>query len=337
MTEVGLSLLASSLSYWASKGPSGCPHIFVASHFHAISKLLPDDCDVLSYHTLEVLRRGAELDFQFRLVEGLVDSSFAAYVAAKMGVPSEVVNRANQIYEHVRSGHTISEITIDYEGEQANRRLYQSFMEILNEFETWDLDSDPYGFLELAEKALYEPTCSNEHTSDRTKAQESEDQSQHSDGDAAEEISSSTDHHDNHISSQQCVDKNSSQEGSMQLEESTTSLTSALRSGKKANRSNLSVSFALDTESNMNVSGSGGNKALIESGCKEEKINRFVIADSDDDLSLDEAPHAMISPSEKCNTNSVHHSNSVVSMPLKRPVLELSSTEVTVPKRIRSL
>ncbi|KAE9419165.1 hypothetical protein Angca_009843, partial [Angiostrongylus cantonensis] len=98
LTEVGLSLLASSLSYWAAKGQSGCPHIFIASHFHALSKLISDHCDILSYHTLEVLRRGAELDFQFRLVEGMVDSSFAAYVAAKMGVPTGVVDRANEVF-----------------------------------------------------------------------------------------------------------------------------------------------------------------------------------------------------------------------------------------------
>ncbi|VDM58053.1 unnamed protein product [Angiostrongylus costaricensis] len=50
LTEVGLSLLASSLSYWAAKGQSGCPHVFIASHFHALSKLISDHCDILSYH-----------------------------------------------------------------------------------------------------------------------------------------------------------------------------------------------------------------------------------------------------------------------------------------------
>uniref|UniRef100_A0A0K0DGW0 DNA_MISMATCH_REPAIR_2 domain-containing protein n=1 Tax=Angiostrongylus cantonensis TaxID=6313 RepID=A0A0K0DGW0_ANGCA len=210
LTEVGLSLLASSLSYWAAKGQSGCPHIFIASHFHALSKLISDHCDILSYHTLEVLRRGAELDFQFRLVEGMVDSSFAAYVAAKMGVPTGVVDRANEVYEHIRSGRTVSEITVDYEGEQENRWLYQQFKGIWNEFETWDLDNDPHGLLALVEKTLFESSCSDEFISDSARAQEKKDQSQKSDDRAVEDISSLTGHRDDHLSSQQhpCIDRN---------------------------------------------------------------------------------------------------------------------------------
>ncbi|KAL6736397.1 hypothetical protein Aduo_006754 [Ancylostoma duodenale] len=99
MTQVGLSLLASSLSYWAAKGRDGCPHIFVSSHFHALQELITDAHGIISYHvsTMEVLKKGVELNFQFRLVDGLVDSSFAVYTACKMGVPEDVVDRANEV------------------------------------------------------------------------------------------------------------------------------------------------------------------------------------------------------------------------------------------------
>ena len=43
------------------------------------------------------MKKGAELNFQYRLVEGLVESSFAAYTATKMGVPTDIVDRANQV------------------------------------------------------------------------------------------------------------------------------------------------------------------------------------------------------------------------------------------------
>ncbi|KAK6039842.1 MutS domain V protein, partial [Cooperia oncophora] len=97
MTEVGLSLLASTISYWAAKGQTGCPHVFVSSHFHALPNFVTDEQDVVSYHTMEVRCRGAELDFQYRLVDGVVDSSYAAYIACKMGIPYDVGDRAKQV------------------------------------------------------------------------------------------------------------------------------------------------------------------------------------------------------------------------------------------------
>ncbi|KAK6048113.1 MutS domain V protein [Cooperia oncophora] len=95
--EVGLSLLASTISYWAAKGQTGCPHVFVSSHFHALPNFVTDEQEVVSYHTMEVRCRGAELDFQYRLVDGVVDSSYAAYIACKMGIPYDVGDRAKQV------------------------------------------------------------------------------------------------------------------------------------------------------------------------------------------------------------------------------------------------
>ncbi|RCN51902.1 MutS domain V protein [Ancylostoma caninum] len=132
MTEVGLSLLASSLSYWAAKGRDGCPHIFVSSHFHALHDLITDAHGIISYHTMEVLKKGAELNFQFRLVDGLVDSSFAVYTACKMGVPQDVVDRANEVYEHVRGGHALSELScVDSNEERKNTWLARRMQELL--------------------------------------------------------------------------------------------------------------------------------------------------------------------------------------------------------------
>ncbi|VDL80796.1 unnamed protein product [Nippostrongylus brasiliensis] len=94
--EVGLPLLASTLSYWTSKGNDYCPHVFVSSHFHALKAFIKDECEAVSYHTMEVRCRGKKLDFLYRLVDGLVESSYAAYTAEEMGVPVDVVNRALQ-------------------------------------------------------------------------------------------------------------------------------------------------------------------------------------------------------------------------------------------------
>ncbi|WKX98109.1 hypothetical protein Q1695_013643 [Nippostrongylus brasiliensis] len=96
LQEVGLPLLASTLSYWTSKGNDYCPHVFVSSHFHALKAFIKDECEAVSYHTMEVRCRGKKLDFLYRLVDGLVESSYAAYTAEEMGVPVDVVNRALQ-------------------------------------------------------------------------------------------------------------------------------------------------------------------------------------------------------------------------------------------------
>lgn len=46
---------------------------------------------------MEVKCRGADLDFQYRMVDGMVESSYAAYTASKMGVPKDVVDRAVEV------------------------------------------------------------------------------------------------------------------------------------------------------------------------------------------------------------------------------------------------
>ncbi|KAK6049051.1 hypothetical protein COOONC_13444 [Cooperia oncophora] len=153
--EVGLSLLASTISYWAAKGQTGCPHVFVSSHFHALPNFVTDEQDVVSYHTMEVRCRGAELDFQYRLVDGVVDSSYAAYIACKMGIPYDVGDRAKQVYEHVRKGHGIGDLIIDSEEEQKNRWLAKRMLEVLPQFEKWDIDNDLSGLLDLLQETLF--------------------------------------------------------------------------------------------------------------------------------------------------------------------------------------
>ncbi|VDO87883.1 unnamed protein product [Heligmosomoides polygyrus] len=77
MTEVGLPLLASTLSYWAAKGNDGCPHIFVASHFHALPNFVTDEHDVVSYHVgqkvLAVLTGQLQTDVTFFILPDPVE------------------------------------------------------------------------------------------------------------------------------------------------------------------------------------------------------------------------------------------------------------------------
>lgn len=111
MTEVGLSLLASSLNYWLEGPIEKCPHVFVASHFHALPELLHDPNNLVRFQTMGVSKLDDDtLDFHFNLVDGITDLSYAAFTALKMGIPRAVVDRSEEIYMHLRAGGTLAEL-----------------------------------------------------------------------------------------------------------------------------------------------------------------------------------------------------------------------------------
>uniref|UniRef100_A0A914PYD7 DNA mismatch repair proteins mutS family domain-containing protein n=1 Tax=Panagrolaimus davidi TaxID=227884 RepID=A0A914PYD7_9BILA len=154
MTEVGLSLLASSLNYWLSKGKDHCPHIFASSHFHSLRSLL-DDTDLLSFHTLDVHQNGDELEFQYKLVDGIIDNSYASYTALKNGISREIVDRSNEVYEHLKSGKSLLDVPQQNPAaEQQDFMLAQRMDDLMATFLEWDLTNDPLGFLKIAKEAL---------------------------------------------------------------------------------------------------------------------------------------------------------------------------------------
>ncbi|KAL3090865.1 hypothetical protein niasHS_007240 [Heterodera schachtii] len=105
MTEVGLALLASCLNYWLEGPVERCPHVFVSSHFHALSNLLRDPSKLLRFQTMDVRRLDDDtLDFQYSLVDGTIDLSYATFTALKMGIPRDIV------YILLRASGALSEL-----------------------------------------------------------------------------------------------------------------------------------------------------------------------------------------------------------------------------------
>ncbi|VDK30619.1 unnamed protein product [Gongylonema pulchrum] len=49
LMESGFSLLKASLNYWIRKGKDDCPHVFVVSHFYALTDHLVKDVSLLAY------------------------------------------------------------------------------------------------------------------------------------------------------------------------------------------------------------------------------------------------------------------------------------------------
>jgi len=110
MTEVGLSLLAACLNWWLEGPREKCPHIFVASHFYALRTLLIDS-DMLRFQTMDVERNADDsLEFKFKLVDGIIDMSYATLTALKMGIPRDVVDRSEEVFLHLRVGGSIVEL-----------------------------------------------------------------------------------------------------------------------------------------------------------------------------------------------------------------------------------
>ncbi|VDM93755.1 unnamed protein product [Onchocerca ochengi] len=95
--EAGFSLLTSSLNYWIRKGKTDCPHIFAVSHFHSLIDYVVKDVNLLSFLTMDVMLNDGNFDFQYKLVDGFIDCSHAAYVASKVGIDNKIIKRANQV------------------------------------------------------------------------------------------------------------------------------------------------------------------------------------------------------------------------------------------------
>ncbi|GMS86084.1 hypothetical protein PENTCL1PPCAC_8259, partial [Pristionchus entomophagus] len=123
-------------------GKDACP-LLVSTHFHALIDLLDTDQTAITYNTLEVLGKGTQLYFQFKVVEGVVSSSFAAFTAAKGGIPQKAVERSNRIYEHLRDGGRLCEMRLGIEGEEEINNIIQEQMaSAIGWMERWDLEED---------------------------------------------------------------------------------------------------------------------------------------------------------------------------------------------------
>ncbi|CAD5206899.1 unnamed protein product [Bursaphelenchus okinawaensis] len=154
MTEVGIGLLAGCLNYWLEK-PRDCPHIFLATHFCSLPNYLIES-PLLAEHKMEVLKDDDNiLTFTFRFVNGLSTHSYASFTAAKMGIPPNVVKRADQVYDKLKRGKTLTEVEgHNQEEEKEYNQLVQRMEQLYDDFVSWDMTEDAAGFVELAKKCL---------------------------------------------------------------------------------------------------------------------------------------------------------------------------------------
>ncbi|KAK6178854.1 hypothetical protein SNE40_011344 [Patella caerulea] len=133
----GLSLLCSSLHYWQAM-ETFCPHILVSTHFHSIihRQILPQTPQ-LKFLTLDTLHNGEDLVFLYQIVEGHTSSSYASHVAAKVGLPQEIVKRGIEVSDLLRKKQPVHRV--DSESTENNFKRCQA---IVSNFLELDLDND---------------------------------------------------------------------------------------------------------------------------------------------------------------------------------------------------
>ncbi|PAV82264.1 hypothetical protein WR25_24519 [Diploscapter pachys] len=120
MTEVGLSLLSSALSYWIEKGKSKCPHLLSSTHFHAIASHIPVDHSIASFHTFETRQVGGRMRFLYKLIDGVVDCSFAVHTAKEAGIEDSIIDRCTQVYTALKEGKSLTEIKLEESEQERN-------------------------------------------------------------------------------------------------------------------------------------------------------------------------------------------------------------------------
>ncbi|XP_029213276.2 mutS protein homolog 5-like isoform X3 [Acropora millepora] len=126
----GLSLLSATLRHWLARG-SGSPKILVSTHFHGLIRqnLLPQS-SLINYQTMQVIQEDEELVFLYQLVDGQADSSFACHIASLAGVPNELIKRAYQVTELVRSNKPLQRKDAENTEDQ-NKRFKATVLKFL--------------------------------------------------------------------------------------------------------------------------------------------------------------------------------------------------------------
>ena len=96
--EDGEALLAAVAEDLLERGPQGCPLTLFSTHFHGVVGLLGER-DLLSHFSMKTCKdKEGRLTYLYKLQEGSPDcSSEALVVAARVGLPQEVLERAEEL------------------------------------------------------------------------------------------------------------------------------------------------------------------------------------------------------------------------------------------------
>ncbi len=103
-TYDGMSIARAIAEYTAGK-KIGAKTMF-ATHYHELTELSETYPCIVNY-SIAAKKRGDELIFLRKIVEGAADDSYGIEVAKLAGVPNEVIKRAKEVLESLESGNAV--------------------------------------------------------------------------------------------------------------------------------------------------------------------------------------------------------------------------------------
>ena len=121
-TADGMSLMTAILRHWL-RMEEKCPFVLASTHFHNVIELelLPNSMQ-LEYQTMQVMQNEmGGLVFLYKIISGFARQSFACHIAAEVGLPQDVIERANEITQLIRENKPIRKKDEIRDGEQLER------------------------------------------------------------------------------------------------------------------------------------------------------------------------------------------------------------------------
>ncbi len=106
-TYDGMSIARAIVEYTVSKKLYA--KTMFATHYHELTELSEVCRGVVNYNVV-AKKKGDELVFLRRIVEGAADQSYGIEVAKLAGVPKEIVKRADEILEEIESKHAVTPV-----------------------------------------------------------------------------------------------------------------------------------------------------------------------------------------------------------------------------------
>jgi len=136
-TYDGLSIAWAVLEY-IHNNPNLRARTLFATHYHELTKL-PEIFPNMKNYNIAVSESGSEVIFLHKIIEGGADKSYGIHVARLAGIPSLVIQRANELLIELQNGLKHAE-NIDFP-ETSQMPLFQLNHPVLEELEKIDLNS----------------------------------------------------------------------------------------------------------------------------------------------------------------------------------------------------
>ncbi|MEG2633147.1 MAG: DNA mismatch repair protein MutS [Oscillospiraceae bacterium] len=91
----GMSIARAVIEYICGKNGIGCKTMF-ATHYHELT-VMADEFDNIKNYNIAVKKRGDDITFLRRIVDGPADESYGIEVAKLAGIPNAMIDRAKEI------------------------------------------------------------------------------------------------------------------------------------------------------------------------------------------------------------------------------------------------